>query len=434
MEMQSYRFGILENFQQFTHQLIQVFFVGLTVGMVRTVIPALAEKEFGVPAGSFLSLVSYVVSFGFIKGVLNFAGGRFSEFYGRKRVLISGWVAAIPVPFLIFGALDWNWIVGAMVLLGINQGLTWSMTQTSKLDLTRPEERGITIGLNELGGYLGVAVAGIATAYLAEIFGPREGLFYFGTSVVFIALFQAILPVKETQSWALEDSRLHAEEAIHHTSESLRGESELIHSGASTLEIFRILSLKNSQFFAFNQAGLVEKYVDALVWIFYPVFFYKRGLSLSTIGWIAGIYGVVWGATQLFTGILSDRIGRRPVILSGMWICGVGVVMTPLVGSVFLWSLAAAVTGLGMALLYPALSAAIADLSLPEWRGTAIGIYRFWRDLGYGFGAIFLGIAAELGGDIQYGFYFTGASMFLSGLIVWKIGGETNPRFHSGAT
>ncbi len=424
----AYKFGIRANLHQFTHQLIQVFFVGLTIGMMRTVIPALAEKEFGVPAGSFLLLVSFVVSFGFVKGALNFIGGRLSEFYGRKRILILGWIAAIPIPFMIKTAPDWNWIVAATLLLGINQGLTWSMTQTAKLDLTRPEERGVTIGLNELGGYGGVAVAGVATAVLAETLGPRDGLFYFGLLIVSLSLFQAIFPVQETLPWAL------AEAEEHKTNPASNLNPDYLSTGndnVSTFSIFKLLSFGNRRFFAFNQAGLVEKFVDALVWIFYPVFLFHEGATLSTIGWIVGIYGVVWGLSQFFTGRLSDRVGRRPVILAGMWICAAGVAFTPLVHSVLLWSVTSAITGIGMALLYPNLSAAIADISHPVWRGSAIGVYRFWRDLGYGFGALLLGIAADAGKGVEYGFYFTSIAMFLSGLIVWKMGEETLPKFNS---
>ena len=426
-----YLHGFRDNLNQFLHQLFQVFLVGLTLGMMRTVIPALAESEFGVPKGSFMLLMAFVVAFGFVKGALNFVAGRLSERYGRKTVLLLGWAIALPIPFMIYFAPSWNWIVAATVLLGVNQGFTWSMTQTSKLDITRADQRGLTIGLNEFAGYVGVAVAGILTGYLATAYGPRLGLFMFGAVVIVGALVLTALRVKETLPWAkAEGARL----AAGKTTGPKPRFPQNISDKPSTWEVFTLMSWRDKRMAALSQAGLVEKFVDALIWVFYPVFFYQQGMSLAQIGWMVGIYGFVWGGSQLFTGKLSDHIGRQKPIVWGMWLCGAGVGMTLLGSGVAWWSFSAALTGFGMALLYPNLSAAVADIAHPNWRGSAIGIYRFWRDTGYGIGALLLGGVAHVSGNINAGFWFVAIAMFLSGLVVWLWGEETHPRLNPAVT
>ncbi|TVP79277.1 MFS transporter [Thioalkalivibrio sp.] len=419
--------GIRENLGQFGQQLVQVFFVGLTIGMMRTVVPALAETEFGVAEGSFLLLTAFVVAFGVVKGALNFVAGRLSERLGRKTVLMLGWVAAIPIPFMILYAPSWSWIVAATVLLGVNQGLAWSMTQTAKMDITRADERGFTMGMNEFSGYVGVAVAGIVTGYMAAAFGPRMGLLIFGLAVIALAIGMAALWVRETLDWAKAEGARHA--AGRSTGPVPRYPKN-IHDSPTTWEVFTLMSWRDRRMAAFSQAGLVEKFVDALVWVFYPVFLYQQGLSLAAIGWVVGIYGFVWGGSQFVTGRLSDHVGRLPPIVWGMWICGGGVALTLLGEGVLWWSFAAAVTGFGMALLYPNLSAAVADIAHPNWRGSAIGTYRFWRDLGYGVGALGLGIVAHLGGSVTWGFWFVVIAMFASGALVWWWGEETHPRLN----
>lgn len=422
-----YRYGIRHNLAQFSHQLVQVFFVGLTIGMFRTVVPALAESEFGVAKGSFMMLMAFVTAFGFVKGTLNFVAGRMSERMGRKQVLFIGWLAAVPIPFMILYAPNWGWIVAATVLLGVNQGLAWSMTQTSKLDLTTADQRGLTIGLNEFSGYFGVAVAGIVTGYLATAYGPREGLLIFGVIVIGAAGLLTLLWVKDTLPWAHAEGRKHA--AGQMTGPTPRYPTNIADT-PSTWEVFTLMSWRDARMASVSQAGLVEKFVDALVWVFFPVYLYQQGLSLAGIGWVVGVYGFVWGISQFLTGHLSDRIGRKKPIVAGMWVCGAGVALV-LVGSGELWwSLAAAVMGFGMALLYPTLSAAVSDIAHPNWRGSAIGIYRFWRDLGYGIGALLLGAVAALAGGIEAGFWFTAAAMFVSGLIVLLACEETHPRLN----
>jgi MFS family permease len=426
-EYLQYRHGIRDNLAQFAHQLIQVFLVGMTIGMMRTVVPALGETEFGVPKGSFMLLTTFVVAFGFVKGTLNFVAGRLSERVGRQKVLIWGWASALPIPFLILYAPSWNWIVAATVLLGVNQGFAWSMTQTAKLDLTRPDQRGLVIGLNEFSGYFGLAVAGVITGYMATAFGPRQGLLIFGLAVILTAAALSLLWVKDTLAWAKAEGARHA--AGKSTGPTPRYPRN-ISDRPSTWEVFSLMSWRDRRMAALSQAGLVEKFVDALVWVFYPVFLYKQGLPLANIGWVIGVYGFVWGGSQFFTGKLSDHIGRRAPIVWGMWICGAGVAMMLLGHGVAWWSLSAAVSGVGMALLYPNLSAAVSDIAHPNWRGSAIGIYRFWRDLGYGIGALALGIVANWSGAIEEGFWFVAVAMFLSGLLMQVLCEETHPRLN----
>jgi MFS family permease len=392
--------------------------------MTRTVVPALAESDFGVPKNSFMLLSAFVVAFGLVKGVMNFVAGRLSESIGRKKVLLYGWLAALPIPLMIWHAPNWNWMVAAMVLLGVNQGLTWSMTQTAKLDITRLEERGLTLGLNEFSGYVGVAIAGIITAYMASHFGARLGLLIFGLTVIVLALILTQLWVRDTLPWALAEAAKHAPGAT----QTLRPRYPTgISSTPTTGEIFALMSWRDKRLMALNQAGLVEKFVDALVWIFYPVFLYQQGVSLPNVGWIISFYGFTWGGSQLLTGRLSDRIGRHVLNVSGMWICGAGVAAMVLGEGMVWWAASSAISGFGMALLYPNLSAAVADISHPSWRGSAIGIYRFWRDLGYGIGALGLGLAAHVSGQIQSAFWFVALAMIASGSILWWLGEETHP-------
>jgi MFS family permease len=422
--------GIRPNLGQFLHQLLQVLLVGLTIGMTRTVVPALAESNFGVPKNSFMLLASFVVAFGLVKGVMNFVAGRLSERIGRKRVLMMGWLVALPIPVMIWLAPNWSWIVAATVLLGVNQGLTWSMTQTSKLDITRLEERGLTLGLNEFAGYVGVALAGILTAYMATRFGARQGLLIFGLTVIGLALLLTHFGIKDTLPWAKVEAARHAPGST----QALRPRYPLnVSATPSTWEIFTLMSWRDKRLMALSQAGLVEKFVDALVWVFYPVFLYQQGASLPQVGWIIGVYGFVWGGSQLFTGRLSDRIGRHHLNVWGMWICGAGVAAMVLGQGVVWWAASAAVSGFGMALLYPNLSAAVADISHPAWRGSAIGIYRFWRDLGYGIGALGLGLAAHFTGQLQASFWFVALSMLASGFVLKWLGEETHPRINPAA-
>ncbi|MSP36629.1 MAG: MFS transporter [Limnohabitans sp.] len=397
--------GIRHNLNQVVQQLLQVLLVGMTVGMTRNVVPALAESEFGVPRGSFMLLVTFVVAFGLVKGGMNFMAGRLAEQLGRRKVLLLGWLVAWPIPLLIAFSTSWNWIVLATLLLGVNQGLTWSMTQTSALDFTKPQQRGLVIGLNEFAGYLGMALAGIATGYAATWLGARAGLMWFGAAVILLGTLLTVFAVDESQPW----NQLHSSQTPVSNSVSL-----------TTRQIFALMSWRDPRMMALSQAGLVEKFVDALVWMIWPIYLVQHGLPLTDIGWVLSSYGITWGVAQLATGYFSDVIGRHRLNWIGMWLCGVGVAFFPTSTNALEWAAAAAMSGLGMAMLYPNLSAAVADLAAPAWRASAIGIYRFWRDLGYAVGALGIGLTAHLSGNMDNSFWFVAISMSLSGsLLAW---------------
>ena len=404
--MLTLQLGVRPNLTQVVQQLLQVLLVGMTVGMMRNVVPALAESEFGVPRGSFLLLVTFVVAFGLVKGGMNFVAGRLAEQHGRKKVLLLGWLIAWPIPLMIYLSPNWTWIVLATLLLGANQGLTWSMTQTSVLDFTNPKQRGLVIGLNEFAGYVGVALAAIATGYAATWLGPREGLLWFGSLVIGLATLSTVFAVVESSPWLA----LHTKPDASAASPSL-----------STWHIFWLMTWQDKRMMALSQAGLVEKFVDALVWIIWPVYLNQKGLTLPAIGWVVGSYGMTWGVAQLLTGHWSDLVGRHRLNVAGMWLCGLGVALFPMWQSVAWWSGTAALTGLGMAMLYPNLSAAVVDHAAPAWRASAIGIYRFWRDIGYAVGAAGIGVVAFASDDLDSTFYFVAISMLLSGaLLAWR--------------
>ena len=415
--------GIRVNLGQFLHQILQVFFVGLVIGMERTVLPALSG-EFGVAKGSFLFLLSFVLSFGLVKGALNFAAGSLADRFGRKRVLVAGWLAGLPIPFLILDARNWWWIVVANLFLGVNQGFTWSMTVTSKLDITRPQERGLATGVNESAGYLAMGLAGIATGYLSVRFGPRPALFGFGLTVVLVALVMAIFFVRETLPWAMAEHDEHKEGSF----SGPRPRFPLgvpDHPGAK--EIFLLVSFRHPTFRALSQAGLANKIADTLVWGLFPVFFRSRGLSLTEIGWLTGLYAMTWGIAQTATGHLSDIVGRKKPIVGGLWCLGAGIVGVVLSREVFFWGLFACVMGIGMALLYPTLVAAVADISPPAWRGRALGTYRYWRDTGYALGALLLGLLAQWKQEADIAFWTTAVLLAFSGLWVAIGSEETHP-------
>ncbi|TCD11835.1 MFS transporter [Oricola cellulosilytica] len=422
----TYALGIRENLRPFLEQLVQVFFVGLTIGLQRTVLPALAETEFGVIQGSMTAIFAFVVSFGLVKGAMNFVSGRVSERVGRRKVLIWGWLAALPIPFMILYAPSWGWIVAANVLLGVNQGFCWSMTVTAKMDIVKGTERGLATGFNEFSGYGGVALAGLVTGYLASYFDPRLSLFAFGLVVVLVALVAGLVAFTETLPYARA-------EADRHKSGETSGPRPRYVEGPDKPapgEIFALVTWRNRTFMALAQAGSVEKFVDALMWALVPVFMVGKGASLIEIGWVTGTYGFVWGGSQLWTGPLSDTFGRKWPIVTGFALCASGVLVFPFLASVTSWAVTAAVIGIGMALLYPTLIAAMGDIAYPSWRGSALGVYRFWRDLGYAVGALAMGLIADATGVLEAGFLFTGLAMGASAL--WLIVGmeETHPQLN----
>lgn len=422
--------GIRPNIGLFLEQILQVFLVGMTIGLQRTVLPALAESEFGVPIGSFALLFAFVVSFGFVKGAMNFVSGQASGRFGRRPVLIAGWLVALPIPFMILYAPNWGWIVAANVLLGINQGFAWSMTVTAKHDIVASSQRGLATGINEFAGYGGVALAGLLTGYLASYFDPRWSLFVFGLAVILAALAAAIFAFSETLPFAHAEAARHARGA----GSGPRPRYPDLAADAGAGAVFALVTWRNRTLSALSQAGSVEKFVDALMWALLPVYLHMQGASLVEIGWVTGIYGFVWGGSQLWTGPLSDRVGRKWPSVIGMWTCAAGVLAMPLVTGVVAWGIAAGVTGVGMALLYPTLIAAVGDISHPKWRGASLGAYRFWRDLGYGIGALAMGITAQVTGTLETGFWIVAAAMAASGLWLAIAMEETHPGINPATT
>ena len=416
----AYPRGIRENLHQFIQQAIQVFLVGLVIGMERNVLPVLSS-QFGVASGSFLYLMGFVVSFGLVKGMLNFVAGRLSERIGRKKVLLLGWLAAFPIPFMILYADNWNWIIAANVFLGINQGFAWSMTVTSKADITHPWQRGFATGVNEFAGYAAAGIGGLVTAWLSLRYGAREALAGFTLVTASTGLLLALAFIRETLPWAKTES--HARAAAQ-TSQTADWAELPAHPGAR--DIFVLVSFRHPTFRALCQAGISNKIADALLWVLFPVYLHDQGLDLLQTGSISGIYALVWGAAQPATGALSDRIGRKIPVVGGLWLLAAGIASVPLVHNASGWTASAIVMGLGMALLYPNLIAAMTDLAPPLWRSSALGTYRYWRDTGYAIGAIVLGLTAQASHALTDAFWLTTGLLVLSGLHVALTARETH--------
>ena len=407
----TYQQGIRANWGQFTLQLLTVFAVGLTIGAERNVVPILGRDVLGVT--SILVIGSFVVSFGFVKALLNLYGGKWAETYGRKPILVAGWLVALPIPVILIVAPNWWWITAGNILLGVNQGLAWSMSVNAKIDLAGSDARGFAVGLDEAFGYGGVAVGTWITGVIAAQpqYGLRPEPFYFLAGVIVLALIGVILFVDETLPYAEAEADDKADDR----------DADLPFA-----EVVKRATWGDKTLFAASQAGSVEKFVDALVWIAFPLYLTTAGLSVAQVGLVVGVYGGVWGVLQLYTGKLADDVGRRPPVVAGMFIAGLGVLATVMVQGYWLWIVTAGVTGVGMALLYPTLITVVGDAAHPTWRATGLGVYRMWRDAGYGFGAILIGVTADLA-SIQAAFYITAVAMFLSGGVVFAWMRETHP-------
>ncbi|MEX2472614.1 MAG: MFS transporter [Gemmatimonadota bacterium] len=418
-EGEAVRLGLRENWRQFWLLVLVNGFVGAMVGLERTVLPLVAEQEFGLVARS--AILSFIVTFGFVKAAANFFAGRLGDVFGRKWVLVAGWIFGIPVPFLLMWAPSWSWIVFANVLLGINQGLAWSTTVIMKIDLVGPKARGLAMGLNEFAGYLAVALSALATGYVAEAFGLRPEPFYLGIAFVALGLGLTLLFVRETAHHATLEARDHAQH-----------DPELA-GGLTTRQIFTLASWKDPALFSASQAGLVTNFNDGLAWGLFPLLFAAGGLSLRQIGVLTFIYPAAWGVLQLGTGGLSDRWGRKPLIAGGMLLQATALFMVAGVSSFWPWFAASALLGVGTAMAYPTLLAAVADVAHPNWRGSAIGVYRLWRDSGYAFGAIFAGVIADRLG-IAPATAAVGVLVMMSTLVVWLRMPETLPTKRKGGS
>ncbi|MBZ9847293.1 MFS transporter [Mesorhizobium sp. CA14] len=391
--------GLKANWKQFSLLVLINAFVGGMVGIERTVVPLIGAEEFGVASTTLV--VSFIVSFGMVKACANLVSGQLADRWGRKRVLILGWLFGLPVPFIIIWAPSWGWIVAANALLGINQGFAWSMTVIMKVDLVGPKSRGLAVGLNEFAGYLAVGVTAFLTGYLASRYGLRPVPIYLGVGYAILGAALSILLVRDTR----EHVRL---ELANHPKQG---------SPLGFREIFMLTSFGDRNLFAASQAGLVNNLNDGMSWGLFPLFFIANGLGIERIGILKAVYPAVWGIFQVATGPLSDRWGRKGLIVAGMWVQAAGLLTTAMTREFGWWLLASLLLGLGTAMVYPSLIAAMSDASHPSWRARSLSVYRFWRDLGYAIGALSAGLIADFFGFVA-AIAAIAALTFLSGAIV----------------
>ena len=369
--------GLRANWQQFSLLVLINAFVGGMVGLERTVVPLIGSEEFKIASTTLV--VSFIVSFGVIKAVANLVSGHLADVWGRKRVLVVGWLFGLPVPFMVMWAPSWEWVVAANALLGINQGFAWSMTVIMKVDLVGPKSRGLAVGLNEFAGYLAVGVTAFLTGYIAAHYGLRPAPFYLGIGYAILGLALSVLLVRDTR----DHVRLEA-----------RGNQQQI-APTNFWEIFSLTSFRDRNLFAACQAGLVNNLNDGMSWGIFPLFFVSYGLGVERIGILKAVYPATWGILQIATGPLSDRWGRKGLIVAGMWVQSAGLFLTAFTRSFESWLIGSLLLGLGTAMVYPTLIAAVSDASHPTWRARSLSVYRFWRDLGYAIGALSAGLIAD---------------------------------------
>ncbi|MGE3977884.1 MAG: MFS transporter [Nitrospira sp.] len=389
------RLGLTENWRQFLLLVLVNAFVGGLVGIERTVVPLIGSEEFHLESTTLIT--SFIISFGVVKACANLVSGQLADTWGRKRVLVIGWLIGLPVPFMIIAAPTWEWVIAANVLLGLSQGFAWSMTVIMKIDLVGPKGRGLAVGLNEFAGYFAVGLTAFVTGYLASRFGLRPVPIYLGVGYAVLGTLLSILVVRDT--------REHVRIEIGRSSDAA--------TSLTFREVFALTSFRDRNLFSASQAGLVNNLNDGMSWGIFPLFFMSFGLGVERIGILKAVYPVVWGVCQVATGMLSDRWGRKGLIVAGMWVQAVGLFRTAVTAQFGWWLLASVLLGLGTAMVYPSLIAAVSDASGPAWRARSLSVYRFWRDLGYALGALFAGFLAD-----QYG--FESAIIMIAGLTFFS--------------
>ncbi len=391
--------GLKANWRQFAILVLINAFVGGMIGMERTVVPLIGSEEFSITSTTLV--VSFIVSFGLVKAFANLLSGQLADRWGRKRVLVLGWLVGLPVPFIIMAAPAWEWIIAANALLGISQGLAWSMTVVMKVDLVGPKSRGLAVGLNEFAGYLALGLTALATGYIAAIYGLRPAPIYLGVAYAIAGTILSILLVRDTRKHvALELSQ-----------------SAVAPSSLTFGEVFALTTFKDRNLFAASQAGLVNNLNDGMSWGIFPLFYSAFGLGLDRIGLLKAIYPITQGLLQIATGPLSDRWGRKGLIVTGMWVQAGGLLLTAATRDFGWWLVGSLLLGLGTAMVYPTLIAAVSDASQPTWRARSLSVYRFWRDLGYAIGALAAGLIADVFG-FAWAIASIGALTFLSGTVV----------------
>jgi MFS family permease len=399
------RLGLKENWRQFSLLILVNAFVGGMIGLERTVVPLIGSEQFGLVLKT--SIFSFIVSFGVVKACSNLVSGALADSFSRKGVLVVGWLIGVPVPFMIMLAPSWGWIVGANILLGINQGLAWSMTVLMKIDLVGPRGRGLAVGLNEFAGYLAVGLTAFGTGYLASAYGLRPEPFYLGVGYVILGLLISIFLVRDTDEHVRLEMSQHPPEP----------------SPLTFRDVFARTSFKDRNLVACSQAGLVNNLNDGMSWGIFPLFFSAFGLGVERIGLLKAVYPAVWGCLQILTGPLSDRWGRKWLIVAGMWVQAAAIFVTVAGRTLGWWMLGSVLLGLGTAMVYPSLIAAVSDNSHPSWRARSLSVYRFWRDLGYAVGALSAGLIADTLG-ISWAIGSVGLLTFLSGVVVGSLFSE----------
>ncbi len=393
--MEQIHLGLKENWRQFTLLVIVNAFVGGVVGLERSILPQIAEHEFHIAAKT--AILSFIVVFGITKALTNYFTGAIANKLGQKKLLVVGWIIGIPVPLLLMYAPNWNWIIAANILLGINQGLTWSTTVMMKIDLAGEKNRGFAMGLNEFAGYIAVALIGFLTGWIATEYGLRPYPFYLGIGLVFMGLVISWLFVKDTH---------------HHSAKE--GESSSV---ARLKNIFKDTSWKHKNLGPVTQAGLVNNLNDGMAWGLFPILLATKGFALDEIGIIIAVYPAVWGIGQLFTGKMADHFSKKLMLFWGMLLQGIALILFIWASSLINYILLAAILGLGTAMVYPTFLATIAENTHPLDRAKSIGTFRLWRDLGYAIGAILTGIIADLY-NVNTAIIFIGGLTILSALII----------------
>ena len=389
------KLGLKENWKQFTILVIVNAFVGGMVGLERTIFPEFAEIEFGI--ASKTAILLFIIAFGITKAIANYFTGKLANQFGRKKLLVFGWIIALPIPFIFINAESWSWIIFANILLGVSQGFTWSSTVVMKIDLVGEKNRGLAMGLNEFAGYFSVGIVAFLTGYIAEIYGITPYPFYLGIVLAILGLLSSVLLVKDTQ--------------LHMKKEEINTKTALLDN------VFIQTTFKNKTLSSITQAGLVNNLNDGMIWGLLPMILLSLSYSTENIGVIAAIYPTVWGIGQLFTGKMADIYSKKKMLFWGMLLQGIAIIGIPYSSEFYQLALLSGLLGLGTAIVYPTFLAAIADATSPTQRAESIGAFRLWRDLGYAIGAIISGITADLFG-IEYAILLIGGITIISSLII----------------